>query len=84
MPGKDKYSSLLKKFENYGHKFIGNCDIDFLNFRHCQVRNFEILNLYKWNQILESSFESTESKAESQLSTLILYQRLVVYHWNFM
>jgi len=28
---------------------LGNCDIDFLNFCHCQVWNFEILNLFKWN-----------------------------------
>ncbi len=28
---------------------LGNCDIDFLNFCHCQVQNFKIFNLYKWN-----------------------------------
>ncbi len=30
---------------------LGNCDIDFLNFLHRQVRNFKILNLYErnWN-----------------------------------
>ncbi len=28
---------------------IGNCDIDFLNFHHCQVWNFKILNLYEQN-----------------------------------
>ncbi len=40
-------------FANYGKinlTIVGNCDIDFLNFRHCQVRNFKILNLYEWNQ----------------------------------
>ncbi len=29
---------------------IGNCDIDFLNFRHCQVQNLKILNLFERNQ----------------------------------
>ncbi len=29
---------------------VGNCDIDFLNFRHCKLWNFRISNLYKWNQ----------------------------------
>jgi hypothetical protein len=24
---------------------VGNCDIDFFIFQHCQVQNFEILNL---------------------------------------
>jgi len=28
---------------------LGNCDIDFLNFLHCQVWNFEILHLYEWH-----------------------------------
>ncbi len=30
---------------------LANCNIDFLNFRHRKVRNFEILNLFKrnWN-----------------------------------
>ncbi len=40
-------------FANYGKInliIVGNCDIDFLNFRQCQVWNFKILNLYKWNQ----------------------------------
>jgi hypothetical protein len=27
--------------------FVGNCDIDFFNFRHCQVQNFKILNLFE-------------------------------------
>ncbi len=30
--------------------YLGNCDINFLNFRHCQVWNFEISNLYEQNQ----------------------------------
>ncbi len=29
---------------------LDNCDIDFLKFRHCQVQNFKIFNLYKWNR----------------------------------
>ncbi len=30
---------------------LGNCDIDFFNFRHCQVWNFKISNLFErnWN-----------------------------------
>ncbi len=58
---------------------LGNCDIDFWNFRHCQVQNFKILNLY-----LESSFESTKSETESQQCTSKLHESLVFYHWNFM
>ncbi len=33
----------------FGHFFLSNCDIDFLNFCHCQVWNFKISNLCKWN-----------------------------------
>ncbi len=46
---------------------VGNCDIDFLNFCHGQVRklqNFESVQTKP--KILESSFVSTESKTESQ------------------
>ncbi len=32
------------------HQKIGNCNSDFLSFRHCQVWNFEILNLFEQNQ----------------------------------
>jgi hypothetical protein len=28
---------------------IGNCDIDFFNFSHCQVQNIKIFNLFEWN-----------------------------------
>ena len=31
------------------HFQIGNCDIDFFNFRHRQVWNFKILNLFEQN-----------------------------------
>jgi hypothetical protein len=29
---------------------LGNYDIDFLNFRHCQVQNFIVMNLLERNQ----------------------------------
>jgi len=40
---------------------LGNCDIDFFNFRHCKVENFKILNLYFFEtEILEASFETSQ------------------------
>ncbi len=48
---------------------IGNCDIDFYNFRHRKVRNFEISNQFKRHQNFTSSFEGNESKSESQKRT---------------
>ncbi len=63
---------------------IGNCNIDFLNFHHCQVQNFEILNLYEQNWNFGVIFESTKSKTKSQQSTLKLQESLVLNHWNFM
>jgi hypothetical protein len=38
------------------YAWVGNCDIDFLNFRHCQVQNFKISNLSKWNQNFAANF----------------------------
>jgi hypothetical protein len=51
---------------------VVNCDI---NFCHCQVQNFEISNLF--TEILQSSFESTKRKTESQQSTLQLHKSQV-------
>ncbi len=52
---------------------LSNSDIDFFNFRHCQVQNFKIskfqINPNK-TKILWSTFESTERECESQ-------------HWNW-
>ncbi len=36
---------------------LGNCDIDFFNFRHCQVWNFEILTQSKQNQNFTVNFQ---------------------------
>ncbi len=63
---------------------IGNCNFDFLNFCHCHVKKFEILNLYKQNWNFGVIFESTKSKTESQQITLKLHESLVLNHWNFM
>ncbi len=57
-----------------------NCDIDFFNFRHCLVQNFNILNLFERNWNLESSFESTDSETESQQSALQFHESEVLYH----
>ncbi len=38
---------------------LGNCDIDFFNFRHWKVRNFDISNLFKRNQNFVVSFEKS-------------------------
>ena len=35
---------------------VGNCDIDFLNFHHSQVLNFEISNLFQQHQIFAVNF----------------------------
>ncbi len=35
---------------------LGNCNVEFFNFCHCQVQNFEILNLLEWNQNFAVNF----------------------------
>ncbi len=32
------------------HSLLGTCDIDFYNFRHLKVQNFETLNQFKRHQ----------------------------------
>ena len=71
---------------------VENCDIDFFNFRHRKVRNFEILNLFerswtfavifwkywKWNQ------KSTKYFKISQKPRVPLkFQEMLLVLWNF-
>jgi hypothetical protein len=42
---------------------IGNFDIGFLTFAIAKSENFEILNQFKENQILWSTFENNESES---------------------
>ncbi len=41
---------------------IGNCDNDFLNFHHCQVWNFKILNQYEQNRNLRVIFQKYQKQ----------------------
>jgi hypothetical protein len=50
-----------------------NCDIDFFNFRHCQVRNFLILNQY-FTVFYQIFFEE-------QLSFLPKFQFISFHEW---
>jgi hypothetical protein len=57
-------------FANYGKKnltIVGNCNINVLNFCHCQVWNFKILNLYEWNQNFGAVFQKYQK--QNQKST---------------
>ncbi len=46
---------------------VGNCDIDFFNFRHRQVWGFEISNLFEWNQNFAVIFQ--KYRKQNQKST---------------
>ncbi len=43
------HRKVLSDGELRPHSKIGNCNIDFFNFRHCQVWNLEILDLFEQN-----------------------------------
>jgi hypothetical protein len=71
---------------------LGNCDIDFFNFRHRQVRNFKILDLFKWNWNFAVIFQkyqkrnqkSTKYFATSQKPSIIplKFREISVVSWN--
>jgi hypothetical protein len=52
---------------------MGNCDIDFLNFRHRQVRNFEVSNLYEQNLnfgVIFGNYQKRNRKSAKLFKTL--------------
>ncbi len=71
---------------------IGNCDIDFLNFHHLQVRNFEISNLYErnWNfgviflKYQKRKWKSTKCFKASQKPSVIplKFREMSLVSWN--
>jgi hypothetical protein len=54
---------------------VGTCDIDFFNFHHCQVQNFEILNLLEQNQNFAVNFWKYQQ--QNQKST-----KYIVTEWK--
>jgi hypothetical protein len=66
------------------HGRVGNCNVDFWTFTIAKFGTSNFRICMNETKILESSFESIESKTESQQSTLQLHESLVLYHWNFM
>jgi len=72
--------------------FLGNCDIHFFNFRHCQVKTFKILNLVEINQNFavifwkyqEQNQKSTKYFAISQKSSVIplKFREMSLVSWN--
>ncbi len=67
---------------------LGNCYIDYLNFRHCQVRNFKILNQFKWNRnfavIFRKYRKSTKYFATSWKPSVIplKFHEMSLVSWN--
>ncbi len=72
---------------------LGNCDIDFFNFRHCQVWNFEILNLFERNLNFAVSFwkhwkqnqKSTKYITTEQKHSIIpiKFHKILLVSWKF-
>ncbi len=48
---------------------LGNCDIDFFNFRHYQVQNFEILNRSEKDQNFVVNFQKNQKHTQELIST---------------
>ena len=44
--------------------FLGNCDIDFFNFCHHQVWNFNISNQSKWDQNFAFNFQKHRKQTQ--------------------
>jgi hypothetical protein len=50
------------------------CDIDFFNFRHCQVWNFKILNLFEQNQdfaVIFQKYQKWNQKSRKYFTTIV-------------
>ena len=60
--------------------WIGNCDIDFYNFCHRKVWNFEISNQFERHQNFTVIFRRW-SESESQKRTSQLHVSLLLYHF---
>ncbi len=71
---------------------LGNCDIDFFNFRHQKVRNFEISNLFERSQnfavifckYLKQNWKSTKYFEISQKPRVIplKFHEMSLVSWN--
>ncbi len=72
---------------------LGNCDIDFFNFCHCQVQNFDISNLFKQNRNFavyfwkhrKRNWKSTKYIATEQKQCIIpiKFCEILLVLWNF-
>jgi hypothetical protein len=72
--------------------WVGNSDIDFLNFRHRQVQNFKISNLFKWNwnfavnfwKYWKHNWKSTKDIATEQQQCIIpiKFHEILLVLWN--
>ncbi len=49
---------------HYNDPWLDNCDIDFLNFCHCQVQIFENLNQSEWDQNLTVNFQKRQKRKQ--------------------
>ncbi len=71
---------------------LGNCDIDFFNFRHWKVRNFKISNLFQRSQnfaviflkYLKQNWKSTKYFEISQKPRVIplKFHEMLLVSWN--
>jgi hypothetical protein len=59
---------------------LGHLTATFLTFAIEKCETFKFQTCSKETKILQSCFESAESKTESQQSTLQFHERQVLYH----
>jgi len=94
----DKHSSLLiesvsytdKSFASFKniylcnfHFWIGNCDIDFYNFRHRKVRNFEISNQFERQQNFTVIFRRYWKQKRNSKKTFAISRNSIVIPLKF-
>ncbi len=69
------------RFKCQRHWYVGNCDIHFFNFRHCQVKNFQILNQSKWDWNFTAKFWNHQKRKLTKCNNSEWNQRITL--WNF-
>ncbi len=62
---------------------LGKCDIDFFNFRHCQVWNFQILNLSERDPNLMVNFWNHWKRKQKLTKYNKIEQNQSIIVWNF-
>ncbi len=80
---------LIKSFLS---PLVGKWDIEFFNFCHCQVQNFEISNMFKWNQnfaVIFRKYRKQNQKLTKYITTKqkqniipLTFHEILLVLWN--